>query len=186
MNEREFKDVIGRLTSGVAVISTRSAGVDFATTASAVTSLSAQPPMLLVCMHRGSETGCAITAAGRFAVNILGEDQADLARRFATKGGDKFAGVEIERMAYGLPGIAGAIAQLVCRVAETASAGTHHVFLSAVDHGCARDGDPLTYYRGRFGRFTAEPEPTSPGQSLLGARAWASPLPAHSQSPARW
>jgi 4-nitrophenol 2-monooxygenase / 4-nitrocatechol 4-monooxygenase, reductase component len=153
LDQNVFRDVIGRFASGVTVISTLRSDADLGTTASAVSSLSMDPPMLLICMNRTSETGQAILEAGRFVVNILGEDQAEIAKRFASKGADKFAGVEVERGIGGLPRIARALGHLECRVAETATGGTHTVFLSNVERASATEGSPLTYYRGRFGRF---------------------------------
>lgn len=153
LDQSVFRDVIGRFASGVTVISTRVGDQDLGTTASAVSSLSMDPPMLLICMNRTSETGRAIAETGRFVVNILGESQADVATRFARKGPDKFDGVEIDRGLAGLPRIARALGHLECRVAETATGGTHWVFLSHVESASATEGSPLTYYRGRFGRF---------------------------------
>lgn len=153
VDQDAFRDVIGRFASGVTVITTLADGVRFGTTASAVSSLSVDPPMLLICMNKTSETGQAIHAAGRFVVNILGEDQADLARRFATKGEDKFDAVALEPGLADVPMIAKALGHLECVVAEVAEGGTHTVFLAHVEHARAGEGNPLTYYRGRFGRF---------------------------------
>lgn len=153
LDQNVFRDVIGRFASGVTVISTRVGDRDLGTTASAVSSLSMEPPMLLICMNRTSETGQAIAESGRFVVNILGESQADIATHFARKGPDKFAGVETDRGLAGLPRIARALGHLECRVAEMATGGTHWVFLSLVESASATEGSPLTYYRGRFGRF---------------------------------
>lgn len=153
LDRNVFRDVIGRFASGVTIITTRNDGADLGTTASAVSSLSMEPPMLLICMNRTSETGRAILEAGRFVVNILGEDQADIAQRFARKGDDKFEGLEVARGLAGLPLLSGTLGHLECRVAETATGGTHTVFLSHVEHAGASEGSPLTYYRGRFGRF---------------------------------
>jgi DNA-binding GntR family transcriptional regulator/flavin reductase (DIM6/NTAB) family NADH-FMN oxidoreductase RutF len=153
VDQNVFRDVIGRFASGVTVITTRVGDADYGTTASAVSSLSMDPPMLLICMNRTSETGQAIHESGHFTVNILGEDQGEIAERFATKGADKFGGVEIERGLDDLPHVANALGHLDCLVAETATGGTHTVFLSLVEHASATEGSPLTYYRGRFGRF---------------------------------
>jgi DNA-binding GntR family transcriptional regulator len=112
-----------------------------------------EPPMLLVCLNRTSETRQAITEASWFAVNILSEGQADLANAFARKAPDKFRDTEVARGFGDLPLIPGALAQLVCRVSETATGGSHTVFLAEVTHAEASEGEPLTYYRGRFGRF---------------------------------
>lgn len=153
VDQQVFRDVIGRFASGVTVVSTREGDRDLGTTASAVSSLSMDPPMLLICMNRTSDTGKAISGSGRFVVNILGEDQASLAKHFATKSPDKFADVEVQRGPSGLPRLARALGHLECRVAETATGGTHTVFLSHVEHASATEGSPLTYFRGRFGRF---------------------------------
>jgi 4-nitrophenol 2-monooxygenase / 4-nitrocatechol 4-monooxygenase, reductase component len=148
-----FRDVIGRFASGVTVITTRLAEQDYGTTASAVSSLSMEPPMLLICLNRTSETREAILAAGWFAVNILSEAQADLAYAFARKSPDKFKGTQMTRGTAGVPLLTGALAQLECRVSETATGGTHTVFMGHVQNAAATEAAPLTYYRGRFGRF---------------------------------
>lgn len=78
-----FKDVIGRFASGVAVGTSLDGARPVGTTASAVSSLSAEPPMLLVCMNRSSTTGAAIHHSGHFSVNVPGEEHGGLARHFA-------------------------------------------------------------------------------------------------------
>src|ERR1700736_5661352 len=95
LTPEEFRDVIGHFASGVTVITASHDGEYKGTTASAVSSLSLEPPMVLICLNKESSTARAVAAAGRFAVNILGEDQADEAMRFAKRAatGDKFTGV---------------------------------------------------------------------------------------------
>ena len=147
----EFRELIGHFATGVTIVTAVSDGRPFGTTASAVTSLSLEPPMLLICMNKESATGKAVAAAGRFAVNILGEQQVALAERFARKGGDKFEGVATTPGESGAPFIDDALATLECRVVEQTTGGTHVVFFGEVESGQARDGAPLAYYRGRFG-----------------------------------
>jgi flavin reductase (DIM6/NTAB) family NADH-FMN oxidoreductase RutF len=115
--------------------------------------LSLEPPMLLICMNRESETGRAVSAARHFAVNILGAGHAELARRFAQKGGDKFAGVPTTPGQWGEPLFDEAVATLECRVTEETTAATHYVFFAEVVRATARGGDPLAYFRGQFGRL---------------------------------
>src|SRR5512141_1144415 len=103
LTPEEFREVISHFASGVTVVTAVHDGRAFGTTASAVTSLSLEPPMLLICMNRQSETGRAVAAAGHFAVNILGADQIELAKTFARKGGDKFAGVPVSAGRWGEP-----------------------------------------------------------------------------------
>jgi flavin reductase (DIM6/NTAB) family NADH-FMN oxidoreductase RutF/DNA-binding GntR family transcriptional regulator len=148
-----FREVIGRFASGVTIITTRLDGQDFGTTASAVSSLSTEPPMLLVCLNRTSETQRAVAEAGRFAVNILAGGQAELAYAFARKSPDKFRDFEIVRGDHGVPLIPGTLATLECRVQETATGGTHTVIMGTVISARAREGEPLAYFRGKFGRF---------------------------------
>jgi flavin reductase (DIM6/NTAB) family NADH-FMN oxidoreductase RutF len=149
----EFRNVIGHFATGVTVITAMREGRPFGTTASAVTSLSLEPPMMLVCLDHESQTGRVIAEEGRFAVNILGEDQADLAVRFATKEPDKFDGVATTPGEYGQPLLTDALATLECRVVEQTAGGTHVVFFGEVERGSARAGAPLAYYRGQFGRL---------------------------------
>lgn len=153
LTPQAFRDVIGHFASGVTVITTSLDGIPHGTTASAITSLSLEPPMMLVCMNRSSATGQAMMRSGGFAVNILGEGDDELARRFAGKGDDKFAGVSVDRGEHGQPLLLDALAQLVCRVTQQVEAGTHIVFFAEVHEATARPGEPLAYYRGKFGRL---------------------------------
>jgi flavin reductase (DIM6/NTAB) family NADH-FMN oxidoreductase RutF len=149
----EFREVIGHFATGVTIVSAVVGDRRLGTTASAVTSLSLEPPMLLVCMNKESETGKAMAAAGHFAVNILGEGQEELARRFATKAPDKFDGVETTPGERGEPLLRDALATLECRIVEQTTGGTHVVFFGEVERASAREGAPLAYYRGQFGRL---------------------------------
>ena len=148
-----FRDVISRFASGVTVITTMGPDGDHGTTASAVSSLSMDPPMLLVCLNRSSSTQVAVLQAGVFAVNILAEDQGEVAYKFAKKGADKFEGVPVVRGETGVPLIRDSLAHIECRVEETVTGGTHTVFLAQVVQAAGREGPPLTYFRGRFGRL---------------------------------
>jgi flavin reductase (DIM6/NTAB) family NADH-FMN oxidoreductase RutF len=148
----EFRDVIGYFLTGVTIITTEHDGRPYGATASAVTSLSAEPPMLLVCMNKRSDTCRAVTSSRRFAVNILGANHADLAIRFAGKAPDKFDGVTTTGGPWRQPLLDGALAVLECEVTEMVTGGTHIVFLADVLGAQARSGAPLTYYRGRLGR----------------------------------
>lgn len=149
-----FRDAIGHFASGVTVITAAHGGRHFGSTASAVSSLSLEPPMLLVCLNRQSSTGRAVGEAGHFAVNVLAHDQGTVARRFASKADDKFAGLEVTTGEGGVPLLADALAQYECRVVEHVTGGTHSVFLAEVDRARTREGGaPLAYFRGEFGRL---------------------------------
>jgi flavin reductase (DIM6/NTAB) family NADH-FMN oxidoreductase RutF/DNA-binding GntR family transcriptional regulator len=148
-----FRETIGHFATGVAVITTVAGGRRFGMTASAVASLSLDPPMLVVCINRRAPTCAAVTERGTFAVNILTESQGALAERFARANKDKFAGVDVEEGATGAPLLVSALARIECRVSEQVTGGSHTVFLADVVGADTAQGSPLTYFRGRFGRL---------------------------------
>jgi flavin reductase (DIM6/NTAB) family NADH-FMN oxidoreductase RutF/DNA-binding GntR family transcriptional regulator len=148
-----FRDAIGHFASGVTVITATHDDTRFGMTASAVSSLSLDPPMVVVCLNRSAPTCAAVTAAGVFGVNILSEDDGDLAERFARPRDDKFAGVDVVAGTGGAPLLRRALARLECRVVEEVEGGTHSVLLAEVRRAEAAPGSPLAYFRGRFGRL---------------------------------
>ncbi len=153
MDSQVFRQVIGQFASGVTVITTREQGINYGLTASAVSSLTLEPPMLLVCINKNTGTQAAISRTRFFAVNILDESQADLAYQFAKPKADKFQGVEFTYGEFGEPLLTGALAHIECCVAADVEAGTHRVFLAEVERAKAYVGSPLTYFQGKFGRF---------------------------------
>ncbi|GAB6987763.1 flavin reductase [Nocardioides pyridinolyticus] len=148
-----FRHVVGHLASGVTVITTEVEGKRHGMTASSVTSLSLEPPMMLVCLNRKVPTAGAVEAAGKYVVNILGEGQGELASQFAAPSNDKFRCVAVSTGTTGLPLLGDALAHIECEVVETVVGGTHTIFLGRVVSATAGDGQPLTYFRGGFGRF---------------------------------
>lgn len=151
--KESFRRVIGHFATGVTVITTRDGQDDHGATASAVSSLSLEPPMLLVCLNLKSGTQEVIQNSRVFGVNILNEDQGTVAERFAMPGAGKFVDTAIRRGELGVPLLSDALAHCECRVVEDVTAGTHRVFLAEVLNAVAHEGTPLTYFRGQFGRF---------------------------------
>jgi flavin reductase (DIM6/NTAB) family NADH-FMN oxidoreductase RutF/DNA-binding GntR family transcriptional regulator len=148
-----FRHVVGHLASGVTLVTTRTAQGNFGMTASSVTSLSLDPPMMLASLSSSSPTSAAVAEAGAYAVNVLGESHGYLAQQFATPSRDKFSGVRLVEGTLGLPLLADSLARIECRVAEQVKAATHTIFLGRVASAQADEGTPLTYFRGGFGRF---------------------------------
>ena len=109
--------------------------------------------MLLVCVNKSTGTCHAISAAESFTVNIVNDTQKELALRFARANTDKFDGVDFSYGELGNPVLGQTLATLECRVVEEVTGGTHSVFLGEVQKANAADGDPLVYYRGKFGKF---------------------------------
>lgn len=147
------RSAISRLASGVCIITTRHEGIDYGLTASAVTPVSFDPPTLLICVNKTSNTRDAIAQSGVFAVNILREEQSELARRFARSEPNKFAGLSLSYGELGVPLLGDTLAAIECRVTEEVSGGTHSVFFAEMQTAQATEGMPLTYFRGRMGRF---------------------------------
>jgi len=149
-----FRHVVGHLTSGVSVITTVHAGTRAGMTASSVTSLSMDPPMMLVCINRAAPMAASVSGSQCFAINVLSEQGAELARQFAKPSDDKFRDVRISEGLRGMPLLDEALAHLECEVVEEVMGGTHKIFLGRVVRArAATDGEPLAYFRGNFGRF---------------------------------
>jgi flavin reductase (DIM6/NTAB) family NADH-FMN oxidoreductase RutF len=162
----QYRQVIGHFASGVTVITTAVGDERFGTTANAVTSLSVDPPMMLVCLNQESTTGRAVDRSGYFVVNILTEKQEHLANHFATKNPEKSdaAGVEFHDHIAGRPLIRDSLAHLECAVTERVTSATHVIFIGLVEVAILGSGSPLAYYRGAFHRLAmvaAEDVPSS-------------------------
>lgn len=150
VSSTDYRAAISRFLTGVSIVTTRHEGLAQGITASALASVSLEPPTLLVCLNRQSATCQAVTAAGFFAVNILAAEQEPLAKHFAAKLTDKFAGIATTEGALGAPLLDLALAQLECRVSSHTDSGTHRVFFGEVQSTRVRDGQPLAYFRGGF------------------------------------
>jgi flavin reductase (DIM6/NTAB) family NADH-FMN oxidoreductase RutF len=166
-----YRHVIGHFATGVTVITSRHDDADHGATASAVCSVSLDPPSLLVCLNRAAVTETAVRESGTFVVNILREDQGELAMRFAGRHGEKFAGLDVGRSAEGDPVLGDALARLECRVRDAVTGGTHTVFFGEVQRAEASHGDPLAYFRGRFGRLSPELDLTELCEETFAARS---------------
>jgi 4-nitrophenol 2-monooxygenase / 4-nitrocatechol 4-monooxygenase, reductase component len=151
----EFRRVMGHFASGVAVVTAcRADGSPCGLTASAVASVSLEPRLVLACIDRASATHDWIERAGAFALNVLQERGETLARRFAASGrGERFEGVPWRAERTGAPVLDEALAWLDCAVATRVPAGDHTIFVGEVLAADAREGTPLVYYRGGYGRF---------------------------------
>ncbi|MCI0434026.1 MAG: flavin reductase family protein [Gemmatimonadetes bacterium] len=138
--------------TGVAIVAARRAdGQPCGLTANAFTSLSLDPPLVLVCVERQADSHDCIRDAGVFSVNVLASGDSALARRFALSGGaEKFAGLELHTAITGAPILSHAIAWVDCRLQARHPGGDHSIFVGEVLDGGAADGDPLVFYRGDY------------------------------------
>lgn len=156
VRQDRFRDAMALFATGVTVITTRT-DEPVGMTASAVCSLSLEPVQLLVCVSTRLPTHEALTKSRRFAVNVLGEGQGLLAKRFATPGLDRFAGLGVDDF-EGIPLLRDAIAHFVCDLHERIPGGDHSIFIGTVKAlGLQPDARPLLYFAKSFGSLaTAE------------------------------
>lgn len=154
VTEADFRSAMGRFSTGVTVVTSYEEGEDWGATVSAFSSVSNDPPSVLVCLNQTSETGQAVQSSGGFVVNVLSRFQQDVGLRFARKDGGKFHGLEIQRSDEGHPVIGGSHASFECQVITQIHSGTHIVFIAEVKGILlGPETTPLTYHSGRFGRF---------------------------------
>jgi flavin reductase (DIM6/NTAB) family NADH-FMN oxidoreductase RutF len=145
-----------QLAAGVTLITTVHDGQRAGLTATAVCSVSAEPPQLLTCVNRRSETHRVIDRSGVFAVNVLASDQQHLAQIFAGAtdiyGERRFEQAPWIELATGAPVLASCLASFDCRVVESVVAATHSIFIGSVEAMMLEpDLDPLVYVEGDYG-----------------------------------
>ncbi|TWE23541.1 flavin reductase family protein [Prauserella muralis] len=152
----QFREAMSRFPSGVTIVTTTDhCGARWGFTASAFCSVSAEPPLVLACLAVSADSYRAFRTSSKWVVNILGEEHAPLAKRFATKGADKFAGGEFDTDADGLPVLPEAVASLVCRTQARHPAGDHVILIGEAVNVRLRDHTPLVYYARDFARLSA-------------------------------
>ncbi len=159
MNETEltseqFRRACGLWASGVSIVTTcDKSGTPYGLTMNAVTSLSLDPPMFLVCVDNGSDTLAPMLESRTFCVNVLTQRQQDLSNRFAKKGQDKFDGVAWTTGVAGAPLIDDTLVSIECTVTDVVEGGDHQIFCGVVREIVTNDSvdvEPLVYYGGRY------------------------------------
>lgn len=153
VSSNQFRAGMRLLAGGVTIITTEHDGKLAGLTATAVCSLSADPPRLLACLNRGGFTYACIHASRRLCVNLLSFDQHMLARAFAGQvEGDRFEAVAWSTVVSGAPALDRALASFDCAVGEIVDAGSHGVLLCDVLAVRMLDGagQPLIYCDGAF------------------------------------
>ena len=149
---RRFRDAIGTFPTGVAVVTASGPGGHAGLTTNAITSLSLDPVLLLVCFDNESRTLPVVRATRRFGVNVLRAGQEDVARVFASKrvAEEKFAEAT-HTVAHGVPVLDGALAWFACDLRELVPGGDHTIGIGGVTElDYDPDGEPLMFLKGRF------------------------------------
>lgn len=156
-----FREVLARLAGGVAIVTARRPdGTPSGMTATAVCSASLVPPLVLACLDVGTHTHDAVEASGAFAVHLLADGEADLARRFGEDDEDKFRGLLVSTAATGSPLLSCGLGFCDCSVVGTLPAGDHTIFVGRVEAAEYRGSEgrgPLVYFRGVYDTLAGVP-----------------------------
>ncbi len=152
VNSNQFRDVMGRFATGVTVVTTANQGRLDGFTASSFSSVSLEPPLVLVCIGKDATCHAAFSGGDCFAINILSAEQADLSVRFSSDVGDRFDGVAHEPWATGAPILEGALAAIDCSLHALHEGGDHSILVGRVERlgPICDDAEPLIYYRGAY------------------------------------
>ncbi len=147
-----FKQALARWASGVTIVTSRHGAEVHGMTVSAFSSVSLDPPLVLVCADKTSNTHALIERSGVFTVSVLARGQDALSNRFASKKQERerFVGLACPTGATGCPRIPGAAVALDCRVTRSVDAGDHVVYIGHVEDAAVSDAPPLVYYRSAY------------------------------------
>ena len=147
------RKIMGRFATGVTVASTSTGGQTWGMTANAVTSLSLDPPLVLLAVVCDSQSHAMFTQGGCFALNILTVEQEELSNRFAFSGPKDFSDLETTTAKTGAPILTNTLGWVDCRVRETISGGDHDIFIGEIVAGKLGDGEPLVFFEGKYKRL---------------------------------
>jgi flavin reductase (DIM6/NTAB) family NADH-FMN oxidoreductase RutF len=150
----QFRRACGRFPTGVAIASVLDdRGTPRGLTVSSFTSVSLDPPLILICLgHQVTEID-AFRASAHFGINVLAEGQRDFAERFSRKGQDRFDGLKWRRGKTGVPILAGVLAAIECAVRQRITAGDHDIFVGEMVRARVAHGTPLIHFASHYRRL---------------------------------
>ncbi|MEG8276577.1 flavin reductase family protein [Streptomyces sp. AHA2] len=156
LEQRSFRDILGRFTTGVVLVTADTAEGPKGMAVNSFTSVSLTPPLVALCAADTSSTWPAIREHGSFAVTILGDGHADLCRLFSTKGADRFATGRWSSTRAGHPIPADGLGWLDCRISTVHPAGDHELVIAeALEGALTEQAGPLVFHAGRFTALAA-------------------------------
>ncbi|HWD08224.1 MAG TPA: flavin reductase family protein [Actinomycetota bacterium] len=152
-----LRQALGRLVTGVAIVTASHAGEPVGMTVNSFTPVSLEPPLVSFCVRTGSGTGRQILAAGAFAVNVLSERQRFLAERFTGNPSARFAGTAYREAITGAPLLDDALASFDCRIVAHLTLGDHELIVGEVVTSVVEPGDrpALAYFLGSYNSVAA-------------------------------
>lgn len=149
----DFKAALGRWASGITVVTAQGPDGPVGLTASAFSSLSLHPPLILVCIGMASYHHEHLTDAPAFAVHILDSAQEEVSNTFAFKREDRFEGIAVEEGPLGVPMLPGCLARLACERHAVVDGGDHSILVGRVLQADVTDGQPLAWWQGGYRRL---------------------------------
>ena len=149
-----FRSVLGRFASGVTVVTTRDErGRDHGMTVSAFSSVSLEPPLVMVCVDKSASMHGLLSAGRRIAINILAAGQEALSRRFSGPDPNRFDGIGYSRGLTGAALLDDVLATLECTIVTLYEGGDHTIVVAEVETASSRSERPLLYYRGGYAQL---------------------------------
>jgi flavin reductase (DIM6/NTAB) family NADH-FMN oxidoreductase RutF len=149
---RAFRAALGRFATGVTVVTTHTPDGPVGFTANSFASVSLDPPLVLWSPARASSRFAIFAQAAFYTIHVLGDAQAPLAARFL-RGGEGFAGLDVDLTPEGVPILPGALARFDCAPHATHDGGDHLIVVGRVLRATMRDGTPLVFSQGSYGGF---------------------------------
>ena len=155
VDPEQFRKVLGCWATGVTIVTSQDGDLRHGMTVSAFNEVSLDPPLVLVCADKNSNTLGVIERSKAFTVSILADDQSEVSNLFADKKREdiRFERLDCSRGATGCPRIPGAIAWLDCSVHNAVDAGDHVVYIGLVEQSDTTETAPLLYFRGGYGAY---------------------------------
>lgn len=155
VTSEEFRRACGRFATGVTIASVMdNQGTPHGLTVSSFTSVSLDPPLVLICLGQDVSVIDIFRAAPYFGINVLADNQRDLSERFARKGHDRFNGLAWHRGETGVPLLRGTLAEIECLVERRITAGDHDIFVAEMVAARVGDGEPLIHFASRYRRLS--------------------------------
>jgi flavin reductase (DIM6/NTAB) family NADH-FMN oxidoreductase RutF len=151
---QELRRVMGHFATGVTVITTKDKdGGPNGLTANAFMSLSLNPPLILISVDKNATCYGCFEPQNGFTVNFLSEGQEDISRRFATKGIDKFAGLNWKEGGNGAAILDGVLGHVECKITQCYDGGDHTIVLGEILNVSANGERPLLFFKGKYQRL---------------------------------
>lgn len=151
ISKEEFRHALSKFASGVTIVTLNDKnGNPHGITVSAFSSVSLEPPLVLVCIDNNAGSHYAFRESERFVVNILSERQSEHSNQFASKIPDKFVNIHHHKGLEDVPVLKDALVNLECRLVNDFVAGDHTIFIGEIEKSQINDGNPLVYYQGDY------------------------------------